>query len=570
VRIIAYFLLSGLSFLYACSGGGGGSNSTGGGGNNSPATALAVVLAANDLGMHCMDREFSIFYILPPFNVINAQVIGHDANGNPLLLEDLNAKVSYAAAADDSGSINSYSVGKTDFWLYAGSIFGVNLANGEGLTGLFMPGDDPQSRGPQPMDFNLPQGWFSAAGIPITPTDDALTTNPYPLMEIRAHDLQTNQFLGSLKVVAPVATETDCRGCHTTGGDASTRAGIVWATDTDMEVQTKKNILKLHDAIQGTTLETSTPVFCAGCHYSKALDLAGSGPSGNQVGKSTFSYSVHNWHGSQTSGGLPIFPADITSCYQCHPGQITQCQRGAMKTGGMDCIDCHGDMLSVGGGFNLLAGGSIDGTNDGGARRPWTDMPRCQACHNGDAVSHLTGAGLVPDVSGIRLTQAYRVGDNSASPLLAINKRFAEQDNTLYRYSTGHAGIRCQGCHGSTHAEWPNADDAANDNVAAVSLQGYSGKLMECTVCHTQGSLPLTTNGPHGLHTVNDSRWVGSHNNFYSRDKSACKSCHGVNLEGTVLAKIPAGRSFRVEGRTIVFVKGDLISCTWCHSRPTL
>ena len=132
------------------------------------------------------------------------------------------------------------------------------------------------------MGFNLPQGWFSAAGIPITPTDDASTINPYPLVEIRAHDLQTNQFLGSLKVVAPVATETDCRGCHTTGGDASTRAGIGWATDTDMEVQTKKNILKLHDAIQGTTLETSTPVFCAGCHYSKALDLAGSGPSGNR------------------------------------------------------------------------------------------------------------------------------------------------------------------------------------------------------------------------------------------------------------------------------------------------
>ena len=245
----------------------------------SPATDATVVLAANDLGMHCMDREFSIFSILPPFNAINAQVIGHDANGNPLLLEDLNVSVSYAAAGDATGSINSYSSGKTDFWLYAGSIFGVNLANGEGLTGLFMPADDPQSRGPQPMGFNLPQGWFSAAGIPITPTDDASTINPYPLVEIRAHDLQTNQFLGSLKVVAPVATETDCRGCHVTGGDASTRDGIVWAPDTDMEVQTKKNILKLHDAIQVTTLETSTPVFCSGCHYSKALDLAGSGPT---------------------------------------------------------------------------------------------------------------------------------------------------------------------------------------------------------------------------------------------------------------------------------------------------
>ena len=104
-----------------------------------------------------------------------------------------------------------------------------------------------------------------------------------------------------------------------------------------------------------------------------------------------------------------------------------------MRTGGMDCINCHGGMAAVGGDFNLLAGGSIDGANDGGQRRPWKDLPRCQACHNGDAVSHLSGAGLLPDASGIRLTQAYRTGDNSASPLLATNKRFAEQDNTLFR-----------------------------------------------------------------------------------------------------------------------------------------
>ena len=557
----------------ACGGGGGGSSDgTGTGtGTTPPPTASTVVLAANDLGMHCMDREFSIFSILPPFNVVNAQVIGHDANGSPVLLDDLDVDVRYGAVADALGSINSYSRGKTDFWSYANSLFGTTLLNGEGLTGLYMPADDPQNRGAQSMAYNLASAWFKAEGIPITPTDDGSLSNPYPLMAVTAHDKQTGQQVGSLKVVLPVATETECRGCHVTGGIGSTRAGVSWANDADTEVQSKKNILRLHDVLESTTLQNSTPVLCAGCHYSPALDLSGSGPTGNQVGKPTFSRVMHGYHGQLQNAGQPIFPATIAACYECHPGQVTQCQRGAMKTGGMDCIDCHGGMLAVGGEYNLLAGGSIDGTNDGGKRRPWKDLPRCQSCHTGDAVSHLSGAGLVPDASGIRLTQAYRTGDNSASPLLATNKRFAEQDNTLYRFSKGHGGVRCENCHGSTHAEWPIADDAANDNVAAKTLQGYSGKIIECTVCHAQGSLPLTTNGPHGLHNVNDSDWIDeNHGDFYEQNKSGCKACHGTDLLGTPLAKMPTARTFRVEGNTVTYAQGALVRCDRCHSRPSL
>lgn len=556
----------------ACGGGGGGSSDGGGSGSTPPPTPAAstVVLAANDLGMHCMDREFSIFSILPPFNVLNAQVIGHDANGSPVLLGDAEVDVRYGSVADAQGSINSYSRGKTDFWSHADSLFGTSLADGEGLTGLFMPADDPQSRGAQPMARLAASGWFRAEGIPITPTDDAALTNPYPLMEVTAHSKQTGQQVGSLKVVVPVATETDCQSCHRNGGVGSTPRNIT-SPDTDLEVQSKRNILKLHDAAQGTTLQSSTPVLCAGCHYSPALDLAGTGPAGDQLGNPTFSKVMHSYHGNLPSGGQPLFPANITSCYQCHPGNITQCQRGAMKTGGMDCIDCHGGMLAVGGDYNLLSGGSIDGTNDGSPRRPWKDLPRCQSCHNGDAVSHLSGADLVPDASGIRLTQAYRTGDDSASPLLATNKRFAEQDNTLYRFSTGHGGVRCENCHGSTHAEWPVADDAANDNVAAKALQGYSGKIIECSVCHAPGSLPLTTNGPHGIHNVNDSGWVDeNHGEFYGQNKAGCKACHGLDLLGTPLAKMPTARSFQVEDNTIAFAQGDLVRCNRCHSRPGL
>ena len=77
-----------------CGGGGGGGTSSddddgdddgdggGGGGGGGTVAAGYRLLATNDLGMHCMDREFSIFSILPPFNVLRAQVTGPGADGS--------------------------------------------------------------------------------------------------------------------------------------------------------------------------------------------------------------------------------------------------------------------------------------------------------------------------------------------------------------------------------------------------------------------------------------------------------------------------------------------------------
>lgn len=138
-----FFLLSCLALaltLSACGGGGGGGESEGDGastGTPAPATASTVVLAANDLGMHCIDKEYSVFSILPPFNVVNAQVIGHSGDGKPVLLDQSRVDVRYSATTDVRGSINSYSRAKTDFWSHANSLFGANLADGQGLTGLY-------------------------------------------------------------------------------------------------------------------------------------------------------------------------------------------------------------------------------------------------------------------------------------------------------------------------------------------------------------------------------------------------------------------------------------------------
>jgi hypothetical protein len=553
--------------LFTACGSGSGGNDDADGNPPPPAVAIANVIAANDLGMHCMDREFSVFSILPPFNVVNSQVVKRDIDGRPYLADDAEVEVFYNAESDAGGSINSYSIDKTTFWQYAEDLFGANLGNGEGLTGLYMPGDDPLSRGAQPMAYHPQKEWFSAEGIPITPTDDDGVANTYSLMRIIARDANNGETLGQLDVVLPVATETDCQNCHKTGEIAAT--GPVpggWANLADKEVESKINILKLHDAEEGTNLEASQPVLCAQCHYSAALNIPGSG-------NPNLSNVMHEYHGELVENNNPVFPPTgpvENTCYQCHPGDITQCQRGAMKAGGLDCNDCHGDMPAVGGKFPLEPGGSIDGTNDGKARRPWLDLPRCQSCHTGDANTYLTGPNLAADPNWpFRLRQAYESDNNSASPLLASNKRFAEDTHRLYRFSKGHGGILCEGCHGSTHAVWPNADAGANDNLASEMLQGYMGTIIECSTCHESGSLPLTTNGPHGLHNVSDSRWYDDgHEDFYENNQSNCKACHGQNLTGTPLAKIPAARTFRVEDKTVAYAKGDLIRCDDCHDWP--
>lgn len=560
--------LSLLSLVVSCGGGGsGGSGSSGG----TTITGDFKVFAANDLGMHCIDQDFSTFGILPPFNVVNAQVVRRTTGGRPRLESGLTLDVTYSATADASGSITSTSLGKTNFWDHVAALFGASLAPGVGLTGLSMPADGTPP-GPQTMPWQAGSGWFRAAGIPITSTDDGGGTNHYPLLRIEARSPGSGAVLASTDVVVPVSDETECRACHATGEIAASASGIAWSQTSDLELQARRNVLILHDERVGTNLVASQPVLCSRCHYSFALDLSGSGPSGQQVGHDTFSAVMHAFHGRQVdAGGAPVFPPDgstLQTCYLCHPGRITECQRGAMKTGGLTCRDCHGDMLDVGGTDLLAQGGSLDGAADFAHRRPWLDLPRCQACHTGDALDHLEGAGLVTSPDGIRLRQAWRTGDPAASAILATNRRFAENADTLYRNSTGHGGMACWACHGSPHAEWPNEDPNANDNVAATQLQGHAGTIVECATCHEPGTLGASLNGPHGMHPV-DQRWAGeSHGSLYRRDRAACQACHGKNLEGTVLARVATQRTFSGDESSRTLVKGQMVSCNLCHSKP--
>jgi hypothetical protein len=134
----------------------------------------------------------------------------------------------------------------------------------------------------------------------------------------------------------------------------------------------------------------------------------------------------------------------------------------------------------------------------------------------------------------------------------------------------------CEGCHGATHAEWPNANPDSNDNVTANQLQGHSGVIIECSTCHGSAmNNQLTNNGPHGMHPVGNDTTVnsgsaagprisfvdGGHENV---NRSGCADCHGPGRngnQGTVLSVAKKDR--RLNGQTIP--AGTPVGCGICH-----
>ena len=267
-----------------------------------------------------------------------------------------------------------------------------------------------------------------------------------------------------------------------------------------------------------------------------------------------------------------------------------------MFAGGVVCQDCHGDMQQVGNDFTMRVSSDnpADFILDGSLRVPWASEPGCQSCHTGDAAQLNHPANAIVADDGIRLLQAYRSRQISV-PGVATNvkvaeliksptSRFAENQNSnasgktvdvLYRLSTGHGGVMCEGCHNSTHAIWPNQYPNANDNIAANQLQGHTGTLTECTTCHAAGSLKSTLDGPHGMHPVGDKRWNEGHSELAEKKLNKCKSCHGKQLEGTVLSRMATTRTLKCDSDSrncknerITLNKGTEVSCTQCHKLP--
>lgn len=186
------------------------------------------------------------------------------------------------------------------------------------------------------------------------------------------------------------------------------------------------DILRAHDERHGTDLSNQTPVACGSCHQQPSL-VGVLGPGNAAL--PTLSRAMHHSHASRMAGaGLAV------SCYACHPGVTQECQRDVHKRAGKTCTFCHGAMTAVA----------------ATTRRPWVDEPRCADCHSRGGFEF-------------------------------------EQPGTLFRESRGHNGVYCTTCHNTPHAIVPTVNP--EDNVQNIGLQGHSGPLNKCSVCH-DGDVP--------------------------------------------------------------------------------
>lgn len=341
-----------------------------------------VVFGYNDLGMHCMNSDFSEIMVLPPFNNLHAQVVQRGVEPE-IITSDVTVKYFIPG--------NTHSADKTNFWRYPQTLLGPAPLPNIGLTGHGLSGN-MSSTG---------LGDWEVSGLPITPTDDTGRENPYPLATITV--TQGATLMARTQAVVPVSTEMSCILCHNTPG-----------------ISTASDILTTHDNLHGTTLMQQRPVLCASCHASNALGLPG------DPNRHNLSRAMHGAHASRM--GPVSYLQEV--CYACHPGVRTHCQRDVHSGQDITCTTCHGSMAAVA----------------DPVRQPWISEPRCDNCHNRPGFEF-------------------------------------EQPGTLYRNSIGHKGIHCTSCHGSPHAITPTTTEV--DNVQALMLQGHSGVIDTCTVCHT-------------------------------------------------------------------------------------
>lgn len=520
-----------------------------------------TVVAWNNLGMHCMDADFGVFAILPPYNTIQAQVV--DASGKRVT-DPARAVLTYEAVADPTGSINRTSIGKTNFWSNVQSLFKASPADDTGLLGKKMPGS---ANAAQPMGWDPALQWWIAEGIPITPYDDAGKKHFYPLMKVTAKS-PAGAVLASTNIVLPVSDEMDCSSCHSSASGPAARPYGGWIHDANPQRDYRLNILRLHDDMNASnaayaaalaalgfnpaglsaTVAGGKSILCASCHGSEAL--AGSG----RAGIPPLTQAMHARHArvlDPTNGLALDSVANRSACYRCHPGSETKCLRGAMGAAVasdgsmlMQCQSCHGGMSAVG-----AAG-----------RTGWLQEPSCQQCHAGTAT--------VND-GQIRYTSVFDVHGNPRAPastVFATNADTPGAGLSLYRFSKGHGGLQCSACHGATHAEYPSSH--ANDNLQSIALQGHAGTLSECSTCHN-ASVPSTTNGgPHGLHPLGQS-WVKGHEGAAKSSLASCRACHGKDDRGTVLSRAFTDRTFSTEHGTVKLAAGALVGCYTCHNGPS-
>ena len=188
-----------------------------------------VLLAWNDLGMHCVSDAEGVFEILPPGNTLQAVLIHR--GGRP---EKVTGGVTLRYRAPEGHEHPSRHVA---LWEMSAALLGAPLAVDAGLDGAEMSGA---------MRYDPDAGAWSSGAIPVVPYTDDGGFDPYPVFTIQALGAD-GALLASTQVVAPVTTELRCLHCH--GPD-------YWGTPhgAGLNDVTASNILLLHDRDNDTHL----------------------------------------------------------------------------------------------------------------------------------------------------------------------------------------------------------------------------------------------------------------------------------------------------------------------------
>jgi hypothetical protein len=295
--------------------------------------------------MHCIQKDYSGFLILPPGNNLKVQVFKTGVQSAELITKDI--IVEYEVNG------NTTSSNKLNFWKYAKD-YGYNIPDDVGITGNRLKGV---------CVLSSDKRYFEATAIPITPFNDNDTReNPYQTTKITVKDAASRKVIAVQdKVVLPVSVDMNCSLCHGTS-------------------ETNKDILSSHDRKEGTKLYSdllqNKRHRCSECHKDNALEDPG------KQGATSLSYAVHNFHAAKVGSS-----SQSNVCYSCHPGPATQCSRGVMAANGLTCSSkgCHGNMEQV-------------AQSQKNGREAWINEPDCGDCHGNEYGSNIvkdTGARLL-------------------------------------------------------------------------------------------------------------------------------------------------------------------------------
>ncbi|MEN8207297.1 MAG: hypothetical protein ABFS24_15010 [Pseudomonadota bacterium] len=439
-----------------------------------------VVMATNDLGMHCACPGSEYMLLLPPFNTLRAQVIERGGKSPVVLSDPTDIRVEYDVL-ENHDVFNSYKPDdpsktdlSTDFyystWMEMMPEYGFGLARVDdggpnhgairGLTGAMLAGE---------MDAQV-EGWWEVIGVPAFPDAHNSSNpeyimvdplggpdrNPYLTGEVNVYEQSSGDLLASTTTTVPTSFG-GCCSCHLALADAT--PGYTPDPESSFDL-----MADLHERDSGinfgdpAVLDPNNdgvpgPVRCSVCHWDPAMGETS--PPGGYVNATTgealpisqysFSDVLHRWHVENTEV-LSYNPDLATDCYECHPSNEVNCYRGhhTLKTLGQDnhavwCTDCHGDL------HERVAEGQL--------ANPWSEatLPRCQDCHSAtgeNEVLHHTFGG-------------------------SFLKSMSHKNDT----------ILCSTCHGAPHALNPST--LAKDNIQNQALQGMDNPIGKCSVCHT-------------------------------------------------------------------------------------